>query len=323
MIDRPDNINIFILYATEDQPLKKELEGHLSFLQRLGYIDVWHEGQVQPGLEKEQVVSEYLEKAHIILLLISANFLAPDHYTKYENELRMAYARQKEGKVMIIPVILRHCVWQLDILAGLNPLPSGGHPVRSDHWESVDKAFHDITVALQKVAEDIKGKSEASAAPEIIPITAQTISHPINKAEEIVEAIPPIVEAVSKPADVFEFILRDLFDALFSLSIDEALRLFVPIAHRSLVNHGKLDDYFRQHNLEVAYNKARQYKRPAEIISKKPTGRRKIGPRNDKDTGEEFGLTLARISETGGMPGQVRIFRSSVDNKLTVSGLSL
>ena len=84
MIDRPDNINIFILYATEDLALKKELEGHLSFLQRLGYIDVWHEGQVQPGMEKEQVVSEYLEKSHIILLLISANFLAPDHYMKYD-----------------------------------------------------------------------------------------------------------------------------------------------------------------------------------------------------------------------------------------------
>lgn len=318
MIDRPDNINIFILYATEDQPLKKELEGHLSFLQRLGYIDVWHEGQVQPGLEKEQVVSEYLEKAHIILLLISANFLAPDHYTKYEEELRWAYARQKEGKVIIIPVILRHCVWQLDILAGLNPLPSGGHPVRSDHWESVDKAFHDITVALQKVAADIKGRTEASVSsvPEDVPVPA------IRHTAEIIET-PRTSEISPQSGNSTELILHDLFDALFSLSIDEALRLFVPIAHRSLVANGVLDDYFRQHNFEIAYNKARQYKRPAQVIARKPTGRRRIGPRNDKDTGEEFGLTLARISETGGMPGQIRIFRSSADNKLTVSGLSL
>ncbi len=320
MIDRPDNINIFILYAKEDQALKQELEDHLGLLQRLGYIDVWHEGQVQPGVEKEEVVSAYLEKAHIILLLISANFLAPDHYMKYEAELRLAYDRQKNGDVIIIPVILRHCVWQLDFLAGLNPLPLGGHPVRSNFWESIDNRHDDVTLALQKVAADIKGKMQPA------PQTDEQAEQPPQSKPAINTFMQPVAEPVSESpirAGNFQELLDGLFRALFALSKEEALHAFVPLAHRSLVTHGKLDDYFRQHNFEVAHTRIRQYSHPPTIVAEKPTGRRRIGPRNDKDEGEEVVVSLARVNETGGMPGQVRIFRSALDGKISISGLSL
>ncbi len=331
MIDRPDNINIFILYATEDEPLKKELEDHLSLLQRLGYIDVWHEGQVQPGVEKEQVVAEYLDRAHIILLLISANFLAPDTYAKYESELRRAYERQKQGKVNIIPVILRHCVWQLDILAGLNPLPSGGHPVRSDHWESQDKAFHDITMALQKVAIELKKTSArhtqadsgapAAASPalisEIEALREKLVDPPARPSEGLRS------ESALVQSESVEGLLNDLFGALSAISIEEALQKFIPLAHRSLLKFGVLEPAFKKNNFEAAFDKVRHYKRPPEVSEKKSTGRQKIGPRKDKDEGNEYAFTLVRIQETGGMPGQVRIFQSAIDGTIKISGLSL
>lgn len=327
MIDRPDNINIFILYAREDEPLKKELEDHLGLLQRLGYIDVWHEGQVQPGVEKEQVVAEYLDRAHIILLLISANFLAPDTYTKYESELRRAYERQKRGEVNIIPVILRHCVWQLDILAGLNPLPSGGHPVRSEHWESADKAFHDITMALQKVAIELKKADQQNTPPAAgIPAIEALKQEVAARTPEPAQNVPTPADAVASEAvqsDSVQRLLDDLFDALFSISIEEAMQKFIPIAHRSLLKYGALEPAFKKNNFDIAYQKARDYKRPPRISVKKSTGRRKIGPRKDKDEGIEYAFTLVRIQETGAMPGQVRIFQSVIDGTITISGLSL
>ena len=316
MIDRPDNINIFILYASEDEPLKRELEDHLGLLQRLGHIDVWHEGQVQPGVEKEEVVAEYLEKAHIILLLISANFLAPDHYTKYEAELRRAYERQKRGEVSIIPVILRHCVWQLDILAGLNPLPSGGHPVRSDHWESADKAFHDITVALQKVAADLKKSDHQKEAKQIFALKVESREKPPLTPIPVTSSVPVQSESV-------QVLLDNLFDALFSISVDEATQKFVRIAHRSLLRAGTLEPAFKKHNFDIAFERVRQYRRPPEVSAQATTGRRKIGPRKDKDEGNEYAYTLVRSQETGGMPGQVRVFHSLVDGTITISGLSL
>lgn len=311
MIDRPDNVNIFILYAAEDQPLKKELEGHLSFLQRLGHIDVWHEGQIQPGVEKEQVVAAYLEKAHIILLLISANFLAPDHYMQYEQELRRAYDRQQKGEVVIIPVILRHCVWQLDFLAGLNPLPAGGHPVRSTHWESVDKAFHEVTIALQQVAAEIQ---QATLAADI-PVAETTAQTPV--------AAPAPQKSIKQAAVSHDQLLHELFEALFSLTIEEASVRFMQIAHRSLVANGALDAYFLKHSFAVAHERIQQYTRPPAIISRKSTGRRRIGPRNDKDEGEEYAYTLARNQDTGALPGQVRVFVSAKTGLRTISGISL
>ncbi len=326
MIDRPDNINIFILYATEDEPLKKELEDHLSLLQRLGYIDVWHEGQVQAGAEKEQVVAEYMEKAHIILLLISANFLAPDTYTRYETELRRAYERQKKGAVTIIPVILRHCVWQLDILAGLNPLPSGGYPVRSDHWESQDKAFHDITLALQNIVAELRKVSEqkaragknTSAEP-----TPALISEIEALKEKLVDTPPVRPETTPVQSESVQGLLNDLFEALSALSLEEAVQKFVPIAHRSLLKFGTLEPDFKKNNFDTAFEKARYYKRPPEVREKKSTGRQKIGPRKDKDEGIEYAFTLLRIHETGAMPGQVRIFQSARDGTIKISGLTL
>ncbi len=308
MIDRPDNVNIFILYAAEDQPLKKELEGHLSFLQRLGHIDVWHEGQIQPGVEKEQVVAAYLDKAHIILLLISANFLAPDHYMQYEQELRRAYDRQQKGEVVIIPVILRHCVWQLDFLAGLNPLPAGGHPVRSTHWESVDKAFHEVTVALQQVAAEIKEATLAADTPEA-EVAAPTPAAPQKSIKQ---------DAVSH-----DRLLDELFEPLFSLTIEEASARFLQIAHRSLVANGALDAYFLKHSFAIAHERIQQYTRPPAIISRKSTGRRRIGPRNDKDEGEEYAYTLVRSQDTGALSGQVRVFVSAKTGLRTISGISL
>ena len=319
MIDRPGNINVFILYATADEALKNELENHLSLLQHHGYIDVWHEGQIDPGAERTKVISECIEKAHIILLLISANFLAPDCYSKYEPELRMAYARQQRGEVKIIPVILRHCIWQLDMLASLNPLPQGGHPVRSKHWETPDLAFQNIVLALQQTAKDLMQAAQRvqQDAPPAPP-TKSPLETPVDEAPRSL-----VNEPSSDPDSAAEQLINDLFELLTQADRASTEARIVDLMHPSLLRNGALEPTFRKNKLDRACERLSLYNRPVQILARKPTGRTRLGALNNKEEGEEVSYTVTRNEDLGGLPGHVRIFFPKQGGAPSISSISL
>jgi internalin A len=62
-----------------------------------------------PGAEWKNQIDEHIETAHIILLLISAEFINSDYC--YDVELKRAIARHDAGEARVIPIILRPCDW--------------------------------------------------------------------------------------------------------------------------------------------------------------------------------------------------------------------
>ena len=360
MIDRPGNINVFILYASADEELKNELENHLSLLQHHGYIDLWHEGQIEPGAERDQVVGEFIQKAHIILLLISANFLAPDCYTRYEPELRAAYERQKLGEVRIIPVILRHCMWQLDILAGLNPLPKGGHPVRSKHWESSDVAFRDVVLTLQQTAQDLMQAAKQMPRATHAEATHADQTHADHETPKRAESARPeesrqpesarerhaygseLYAEASEPrpgaserkvtgADAAassrdgeaERLINDLFELLNQPDPEHSASMVALLLHSSLLRNGSLDQTFRKNRFNHARERLVLYRRPVEILARKPTGRTGVGTLAHREEGDEVSYVIARNDGLGGLPGHVRIFFPKQGGYPRISGVSL
>lgn len=328
MRDRPGNINLYLLYAEEDESLKNELERHLSALQRQGYIDVWHDGKIDPGASVPEVQQEYLRKAHVILLLISANFLAPDCYNKYEDELREAFERQKQGEVKIIPVILRDCLWQLDLLASLKPLPAGGHPIRSSHWENEDKAFKNIAVELQGIAREFLSAKERLER-KVNQVANDLIDYgrkQIRKAKATVkEARPETGEerTESNREQEAEILLQRLLDCLARYGTQTGSSHTAELIHPTLLQNGQLEERFRKHSVEVACQRLHLYKQPFQIEDEKSTGRRSLGFLSNKEEGEEIKYSLARLRPDGGMPGYVRIFFPANGGPPRISGLSL
>ena len=67
-------VTVFFSYSHRDEALRNELEIHLSALKRQGLIDTWHDRRIGAGKEVDHSISEHLEKAHIILLLVSPYF---------------------------------------------------------------------------------------------------------------------------------------------------------------------------------------------------------------------------------------------------------
>lgn len=144
-------LKIFISYSHRDEAHRRDLEDHLAQLRREGRIAVWHDRKIGAGREFAGAIDEALEAADIVLLLVSARFLASDYC--YDIEMKRAMARHAAGEARVVPVILGPCEWRKAPFGKLNALPVDGKPVVK--WRPKDDAYTDIARGLRAVCEEI------------------------------------------------------------------------------------------------------------------------------------------------------------------------
>jgi TIR domain len=124
----PASIEVFYSYAHEDEELVKELRKHLSILKRQGMIREWYDREITAGTDWKGQLDQHLNSAGVILLLVSADFLASDYC--YDVEMTRALERHDQGEARVIPVLLRMVDgWQLTPFGKLQSLPADGKPV--------------------------------------------------------------------------------------------------------------------------------------------------------------------------------------------------
>ena len=100
------------------------------------------------GEEWKGQIDEHLDSAQIILLLISADFLASNYC--YDIEMKHAMERHESGEARVIPIILQPVDWKDAPFGKLQALPTNAEPVVSKKWGSTDEAFVDITRGLRE-----------------------------------------------------------------------------------------------------------------------------------------------------------------------------
>lgn len=149
-------LSIFISYAHRDELLLKELEEHLALLQNQGVITTWHDRDISAGAEWEREIDTHLNTAHIILLLISASFLASKYC--YTTEMKRAMERHKAGEACVIPVLLRPVDWKGAPFGRLQPLPTKAQPITS--WSDRDEAFLDVAKGIRDAIEKLMIRSQ-------------------------------------------------------------------------------------------------------------------------------------------------------------------
>jgi TIR domain/CHAT domain len=150
------NINLFFSYAHEDEALRNELAKHLKLLERQGVISSWCDRQINAGTEWETQISSYLKTANIILLLVSADFIASDYC--YDVEIKRAMERYETGEARVIPVILRPVDWHNSNFGKLQALPRNGQPITT--WENRDAAFTSVVQGIRLVCEELRSQNQ-------------------------------------------------------------------------------------------------------------------------------------------------------------------
>jgi hypothetical protein len=144
---------LFFSYSHRDSDLRDELEAHLAALEREGVIEIWHDREIGAGKEFDNEISQHLEEAEIILLLISPYFIASDYC--YEIEMKRAMERHEKHEARVIPVILEPCDWQRLPFGKLQATPTNGKPISK--FPNKHDGFIEVTRAIGKAVEELCG----------------------------------------------------------------------------------------------------------------------------------------------------------------------
>jgi hypothetical protein len=145
-------LEVFFSYAHKDEVLRDKLATQLQLLKRQGIIAAWHDRQISAGTEWADQISQHLDTARIILLLISADFIASDY--SYDIELKRALERHDAGEARVIPIILRPTDWRSAPFGKLQALPKDAKPITT--WANEDEAFLDVALGIRRVAEQLR-----------------------------------------------------------------------------------------------------------------------------------------------------------------------
>jgi hypothetical protein len=151
---------LFFSYSHRDEAMRDELDVHLTMLKREDVIATWHDRRIVAGSELNGQISDELETADIVVLLVSPYFLDSDYC--YDVEMSRAMQRHEEGTARVILVILEPCEWQRAPFGKLLATPEDGRPISK--FPNIHDAFLQVTKAIRAAAgTDAAGKRSLQA----------------------------------------------------------------------------------------------------------------------------------------------------------------
>lgn len=170
---------VFFSYSHDDEEQRNQLEKHLALLKRRGLIDAWHDRRIGAGEHIDDAIDGEVDRADIILLLVSASFIASDYC--YSKEMRRAMERHERGEARVVPVIVRNCDWHGAPFGDLKAVPKDGKAITS--WANPDDAYTDVAREVRALVERTSGKS--AGEPHPVALATVAVSAPVPAREAL------------------------------------------------------------------------------------------------------------------------------------------
>lgn len=145
-------IELFCCYAREDEDDLKKLFQQLRALERANLIHVWYDRAINPGDNWEEAIHTHLESAQMILLMVSASFIASDQC--YDKEMPRALAHHESGHARVLPVLLHPCDWKITPLGHFQVLPTDGQPISL--WPNQNSALLNVIEGVKRTANELQ-----------------------------------------------------------------------------------------------------------------------------------------------------------------------
>jgi hypothetical protein len=142
-------MNAFISYSHNESAMLDTLHKHLAQLQRDGIIATWTDKEIPAGGNLNQNISSALNNSQLFIALLSPDYIASKYC--YEKEFEKALEMEKQGSLIIIPVILEPCDWLNTPFKYFKALPKDGKEVST--WENKNTAFLDIIQNIRKLIQ--------------------------------------------------------------------------------------------------------------------------------------------------------------------------
>lgn len=148
MTKPPHAARVFISYAHKDHEHLENIQKYFAALKLEGWISAWDDREIESGGDWQQEIDARLNEADVILLLISADFIASEYC--HSIELKRALERQADpsDRAVVIPVILSSCDWETQNFARLQALPHSSKGI--EDWPSPAKYYTAVAKGLRK-----------------------------------------------------------------------------------------------------------------------------------------------------------------------------
>lgn len=140
------SIKVFLSYAKADVDWLNKLEIFLAPLKNNELIKTWSNQELVAGSPIEKTSSQELLDANIVLLLVTANYLASGYYS---TEMQTALERHYLKQVVVIPILVKPCLWEDAPFAGITPLPKDGIPISKAL--DLDEALTEVVIGIKEV----------------------------------------------------------------------------------------------------------------------------------------------------------------------------
>lgn len=146
----PRPLRVLIRHSSSEEDIHwaQEIAKHLSAAERFGAVEVWSDERLlRGGDEIRPTIDDAIERADVVLLLLSADFLASD--TLQVVEVPKLMTRQQDRGLHVIPVVLRSCLWKVQPwLRDLTPSPGNGVPLASLEGDRREAALASLAEEL-------------------------------------------------------------------------------------------------------------------------------------------------------------------------------
>ncbi len=154
-------LSVYYGYAPEDRAFCQILDTHLNPFKRKGWICTWDAEDILAGTEWEREREAHLHTAQVLLLLISAEFLASEEGAHI---MQVAIERHQNGGAIAIPILIRASSWQETDLQILQIIPRDRKAITSSPDQ--DAVWHEVTREIQHVIEAMRRWVFVACSPE-------------------------------------------------------------------------------------------------------------------------------------------------------------
>ena len=163
----PNIINVFVSYALEDQQMWKELEKHLISFKRKGFINLWTTAGSLREEDRYEITLYHLNNAHLILLLISPDYIASDYL--YEIEMKRALERFDTEEAQVLTILLHLTCWEDEPFSKFRIVPDrNNYPIPVSLWRKKGQAYVQIAYRIRDMILHLLNPSDAKVVSALI-----------------------------------------------------------------------------------------------------------------------------------------------------------
>lgn len=149
-------MKLTVLHDEKDEKIVETLISHLVSLEKNYRLETWNLGKISPGIDIELEKEKHIKNTDIIVVCISANYLAK---SDYDSEIQQIEdAKLAKDDLLILGILATPCFWEVNPLNSFTIFPENKIPI--SQWDSIDIPITQIIYYLKGILDTIPDSIE-------------------------------------------------------------------------------------------------------------------------------------------------------------------